>query len=140
MFSEAPVLIAEDNLYVSLDLSSAVEEMDGRVIGPASSIAEALTLLATHEVAAAIVDSWLGGRDATPLARQLAERGVPFVIHTATPVPAMMEEFHPHVPVLLKPLQPCAVLACLLEEMRRVGPTGGREATAHKLEQANKMV
>ena len=32
MFSEAPILIAEDNLYWSLDLSSAVEELNGRVV------------------------------------------------------------------------------------------------------------
>ena len=42
MFSEAPVLIAEDNLYLSLDLSGAVEGMGGRVVGPASSVPEAL--------------------------------------------------------------------------------------------------
>ena len=36
MFSEALILIAEDNLYLALDLSIAVEEMDGRVVGPAA--------------------------------------------------------------------------------------------------------
>jgi DNA-binding response OmpR family regulator len=122
MFSEAPVLIAEDNLYLALDLSIAVEEMQGRVVGPASSVAEALSLLATHDVAAAIVDCHLADRDSTPLARQLAERGVPFVIHTATPVPALIGQFHPLVPVLMKPLQPEAVLACLLAEMRKLQP------------------
>jgi len=120
MFSQAPILIAEDNLYVALDLSIAVEEMDGRVLGPASSVAEALNLLATHDVAAAIVDCHLTDRDATPLARQLAARQVPFVIHTATPVPAMIAEFHPLVPILMKPLRPHAVLTCLLDEMRKM--------------------
>ena len=43
MFSEAPILIADDNLYLSLDLSTAVEEMNGRVVGPASSVGEALS-------------------------------------------------------------------------------------------------
>jgi CheY-like chemotaxis protein len=119
MFSDAPVLIAESNLYQALDLSIALEEMEGRVVGPASSVAEALTLLATHHIAAAIVDCHLADRDATPLARQLAERGVPFVIHTASSVPAMMGDFHPLVPVLMKPLQPRAVLTCLLDEMRK---------------------
>jgi CheY-like chemotaxis protein len=122
MFSEAPVLIAEDNLYLALDLSIAVEEMQGRVVGPASSVAEALNLLATHDVAGAIVDCHLADRDSTPLARQLAERGVPFVIHTATPVPALIGQFHPLVPVLMQPLQPEAVLACLLAEMRKLQP------------------
>src|SRR3982750_4439153 len=118
MFSEAPILIAEDNLYLALDLSIAVEEQSGRVVGPAASVAEALSLLATNHIAGAIIHSHLADRDATPLARQLAERGVPFVIHAATPIPALMEEFHPLVPVLVKPLQPQAVLICLLDEMR----------------------
>jgi CheY-like chemotaxis protein len=125
MFSEAPVLIAEDNLYLALDLSSAVEEADGRVVGPASTVAEALALLAHHEVAGAIVDSQLGDRDVAPLARQLAERGVPFVTHACTRIPSIIADAHPEVPVLMKPLQPSAVLACLLREMRK-SPLPGR--------------
>jgi DNA-binding NtrC family response regulator len=120
MFSEAPILIAEDNLYIALDLSIAVEEMDGRVVGPASTVAEALSLLAQHDIAAAIVDCQLTDHDATPLARQLAERGVPFVIHTTTAVPAMIGKFHPDVPVLMKPLKASAVLTCLLDEIRKL--------------------
>jgi CheY-like chemotaxis protein len=119
MFSEAPVLIAEDNLYLALDLSNAVEEMDGRVVGPASTVPEALALLASQYVAAAIVDCQLGDHDATALAWQLAERGVPFVIHTATPVPAVIGSLHANVPVLMKPLQPRAILTCLLDEIRK---------------------
>ena len=120
MLSEAPVLIAEDNLYLSLDLSSAVEEMNGRVIGPASSVTEALTLLARHEVAAAIIDFQLGDQEATVLARHLAERRVPFVIHTASSLPSSVAELHPDVPVLMKPLKPQAILTCLLDEIRKL--------------------
>ena len=119
MFSEAPILIVEDNLYLALDLSSAVEEMDGRVVGPASSVAEALALLMTHPVAAAIVDCQLGADDAAVLARHLAERRVPFVIHSVAPPPPQIGELHPGVPVLQKPVQPRALLTCLLDEIRK---------------------
>jgi hypothetical protein len=44
---------------------------------------------------------------------------VPFVIHTATPVCVTICALHPDVPVLLKPVQPQAVLICLLDEMRK---------------------
>jgi two-component system, response regulator PdtaR len=121
MFSEASILIAEDNLYLSLDLSSTVEEMGGRVIGPASSVPEALTLLARNEIAAAVIDFQLGDHDATVLALQLRVRRVPFVIHTAFPLPAPIAELHPQVPVLIKPQQCQAVLACLLDEMGKAG-------------------
>jgi DNA-binding NtrC family response regulator len=119
VFLEAPILIAEDNVYLSLDLSNAVEEMGGRVIGPASSVAEALTLLARYEIAAAIVDFQLADHDAAVLARQLAERRVPFVIHTGLTLPTVIAERHPGVPVLLKPLRLQAVLTSLLDEMRK---------------------
>ncbi|MES2136886.1 MAG: response regulator [Pseudomonadota bacterium] len=119
MLAAAPVLIAEDNLYVALDLSNAIEDMAGRVVGPVSSVSEALFLLNMQYVAAAIVDCTLSDRDAAPLAWQLRERGIPFVIHTAAPVPEVIAELHPEVPVLSKPLQPRAVLARLLIEMRR---------------------
>jgi DNA-binding NtrC family response regulator len=132
MFCEAPILIAEDNLYLSLDLSIAVEEMDGRVVGPASSVAEALTLLARNEIAGAIVDFQLADHDASPLARQLAERHVPFVIHTATAIPLLIGQIHPEVPILMKPLQASAVLTCLLGEIRKAQasrlPTAGQPA------------
>jgi CheY-like chemotaxis protein len=119
MFSDAPILIAEDNLYLALDLSNAVEDMDGRVIGPASTVLEALGLLASQPVAAAIIDCQLADRDVAPLAERLAERGVPFIIHTSTPVPHAIGDRHPQVPVLMKPLQSSAVLTCLLDEMRK---------------------
>jgi CheY-like chemotaxis protein len=126
LLSEAPVLIAEDNLYVALDLSNAVEEMDGRVIGPASTVAEALALLANHPIAAAIVDSQLADRDVSSLVRQLVERRVPFVIHTASDLPRSISLSCPLVPVLVKPLKASAVLTCLLDEIRkmqRLSPT-----------------
>jgi CheY-like chemotaxis protein len=121
MFSEAPVLIAEDNLYLALDLSIAVEELAGRVVGPASTVAEALALLAHHEIAAAIVDFQSIDRDAVALTRQLSERRIPFVIHTASILPQAIAEAHPGVPVLVKPLRPQAVMTCLLDEMRKSG-------------------
>ena len=93
--------------------------MGGRVVGPASSVAEALTLLARNEIAAAIIDFQLADHDAAVLARQLSARHVPFVIHAAMPLPATVSDLHPDVPVLIKPLQPQAVLTCLLDEMRK---------------------
>jgi len=119
MFATAPILIAEDNLYLALDLSNAIEDLDGRVVGPVSTVSEGLFLLGMQYVAAAIVDCTLADRDAAPLAWQLRERSIPFVIHSAAAVPSVIVEAHPEVPVLTKPLQPSAVLTCLLNEMRK---------------------
>ena len=119
MFSEAPVLIAEENSYLAIDLSNAIEDLGGKVVGPASTLAEALQLLEQNAVSAAIVESRLGEHDCTAITRLLAQRGIPFVIQTSTPAPGMITALHPDVPVLVKPVQPQTLIACLLQEMRK---------------------
>jgi hypothetical protein len=42
MLEDKPVLIVQDNIYLALDLCSAVEQLQGRVVGPVSSVADAL--------------------------------------------------------------------------------------------------
>jgi hypothetical protein len=34
MFNDRSVMIVEDNVFLAFDLSQAIEELDGRVIGP----------------------------------------------------------------------------------------------------------
>lgn len=119
MLRDKSILIVEDNCYLALDLSIAVEESNGRVIGPVATVAEALVLLQEMPIAAAVLDSQLADRDVTPLATLLAAQGVPFVIHTATGLPPGVARLHPDTPLLVKPLHADAILTCLLDEMKR---------------------
>jgi DNA-binding response OmpR family regulator len=122
MFSRAEILIIEDNLYVSLDLASAIEEMDGQVLGPVDTVAEALKLIDSERVAAAVVDCELRDRDSGPVVRELIARRLPFVIHCSTPLLSVTDGIPAETPVLIKPLAPNAVVTCLLNEMRRFNP------------------
>src|SRR3954454_18978551 len=71
--SRCNILIVEDQAIIALDLESAVEESNGQVIGPASTVREALKLLHTNEVDAAILcKSARRGRDA---GRRTVDRG-----------------------------------------------------------------
>jgi DNA-binding response OmpR family regulator len=121
MFEDRPILIVEDECYLALDLANAVEDWNGKVVGPAATIVEALALLDTENVAAAILDSQLTDGDVTPVALELAGRGVPFVIHTGTGLPPQLAASLPNVPLVMKPVRPLVVLACLLNEMRQPG-------------------
>jgi DNA-binding NtrC family response regulator len=118
LFENRPILIVEDECYLALDLANAVEDWEGRVVGPVATVAEALELLEGQHVAAAILDSQLADGDVTPLARELSARGVPFVIHTGTRLPPELASSLPNVPVVMKPVRSSIVLACLLNEMR----------------------
>ena len=121
MFSKKSVLVVEDNAFLALDLSEAIEELDGLVAGPTNRVAHALELLDDGGIAAAIVDCHLVGQDVLMLAGKLAELEVPFVVHFETELPAAMSKLHPEVPKLRKPVLPQSVIDCLLTEMSKVG-------------------
>ena len=117
MFANQPILIVEDECFLALDLADAVQAWEGTVVGPVATVAEALTLIENRPVSGAVLDAKLADRDVTPLALRLAEKGVPFVIHTGTGLPVELAAELPHLPVVMKPVQPTRVLARLLTEM-----------------------
>src|SRR3954469_22648858 len=100
--SRCNILIVEDQAIIALDLESAVEESNGQVIGPASTVREALNLLHTNEVDAAILDANLPDGDVTHVAEALIDRKVPFVINTGVAVPLQLRRY-PGLLVFRKP-------------------------------------
>ena len=129
MFEDKPVLIVEDNIYLAMDLASAVEQLNGRVVGPAGTIAESLGLLDAEPVAAAVLDYELPCGDVTPLAKVLVSRKVPFVIHSSAPVAARVTLLRPGVPVLMKPIRPEDLAAILAHELIRAETLAAVPAT-----------
>ena len=119
MLRNKAILIVEDNCYLALDLSIAVEELNGRVIGPVGTVAEALALLEREPVAAAVLGSQLADRDIAPVVMALAAKCVPFVLHAATGLPPDVAQLHPDAPLLVKPVHADAILASLLDEIKR---------------------
>ena len=99
-----------------------VTELNGIVVGPLATVHEALECLDTTEIAAAILDGRLQDRDISPIAFRLAEAGVPFVVYTATGLPAEVQELWPDLLVLLKPT-PLQIIALRLnEEIKKCQP------------------
>jgi CheY-like chemotaxis protein len=140
MFADTPILIVEDNVFLAVDLSEAVEELDGRVVGPANRVSEALELLDSENVSAAIVDGHLNDVDVVMLTCKLTQLGVPFVIQAESELPETIGFLHPEVPVLRKPIHPSAVLTCLLDEIRKNGRLMVKEITQPKLGLSSKVV
>src|SRR3954471_2588651 len=99
--SRCNILVVEDQAIIALDLQIAVEDANAKVIGPAATVREALDLLHTT----AILDANLPDGDVTPVAEELIERGIPFVVNTGVAIPLQLRRF-PHVPVFRKPTPP----------------------------------
>ena len=97
------VLIVEDEWLLAELLEDTVRDLGFEVVGPAASVSQALQLLAEEAVSVALLDVTLGSEKSFPIARWLAERGIPFLFltgHLQTDLPV---EFGQRV-LLSKPL------------------------------------
>jgi CheY-like chemotaxis protein len=104
-FSNRSVLIVEDEAVIAMDLCLTIEEWGGQPLGPASSVREALDLLAaTPECRAAIVDVNLPDGDIGPVLDKLGERAAAVIVSTGFALPADVQARHPHTTILKKPV------------------------------------
>ena len=116
MLNRSAILIAEDQPFIALDLALAVEDADGEVVGPAASITEALALLESRPVVAAILDENLVDGDILPVVEYLMEHGVPLILQTGVGLPPDLAARFPNLVVRIKPTR-AAVLVAQLEGM-----------------------
>ena len=121
MFNQQPILIVEDEIIIALGLAFSVRELGGKVVGPATTVRQALEILDNEFVAAAILDANLPDGCIAPVALRLAAAGVPFVLHTGTGMPSEMRTFSPDVPVIMKPANADTVAYGLMTEIRKAG-------------------
>jgi PAS domain S-box-containing protein len=73
------LLVIEDEPLVALDLIACIEDADGIVVGPAGSEKDALQLIETETVDAALLDANLHGKPVDRIAAALTGRNIPFV-------------------------------------------------------------
>jgi len=104
MLHRRRILVAEDEPIIAHDLTLAIEEARGEVVGPVASVAEGLALIAREEIDAAILDVLLIDRDVAPIAEALLESGKVVLFHTASSVPAEITGRFGEVVVCPKPM------------------------------------
>jgi DNA-binding NtrC family response regulator len=117
------ILLVEDDSLIVETVRDMVEEVGGELAASAPTISEARRLVksgATFDVA--LIDVNLADGEATPLLEGLQARGIPVVVYTGGVVPAALQERHPGLRVLRKPV----IRARLIAELRAAA---GRVAT-----------
>ena len=114
MLNRVSVLVAEDQTFIALDLALAIEDAGGIVVGPAATCEEALALVGTASLAAAILDINLVDGDCSPLVEVLQGLDIPFIIHTAVDLPPELATRFADLVVQIKPC-PAASLVAQLE-------------------------
>jgi ActR/RegA family two-component response regulator len=76
------LLVVEDDYMIAVDLARGLEAAGAEVVGPASTVQDALTLVGSERLDGAVRDINLGGDRAYPVADALTARQVPFVFAT----------------------------------------------------------
>lgn len=107
------VLVVEDSVLIAMDLEFILSNAGHTVIGPASTVAEALAHVDGTEADVALLDIDLHGQLVTPVAEKLHDLGIPFAFSTGfeeggSPLPVYTD-----APVLRKPFDEQTVLSTL---------------------------
>ncbi|WP_200841005.1 response regulator [Geminicoccus flavidas] len=77
------VLVVEDEFLLAMELEAIILAQGWQVLGPVTSVEEALDLLGTRLPDVAVLDVNLHGVMVTPVAEALARQNIPFVVVTA---------------------------------------------------------
>lgn len=96
------VLVVEDEALIAMDIEAQLTTAGYEVVGPAGTIEEAIRLIGTTGLEAALVDANVRGRQVGDIAEALTAKGVPFAFATGYGRSALPAAFQ-HERILAKP-------------------------------------
>ena len=103
MLTGSLVLVAEDQIFIAMDLALAVEDAGGEVAGPVASVENALALIEKRPITAAILDYNLTDGDVTPVVMLLLDANIPIIIQSGLGIPPELALRFPDLVVFIKP-------------------------------------
>jgi CheY-like chemotaxis protein len=98
------ILIVEDEAMIAIMLEDMLDELGYGVAGIAAKTPQALELIDSTPVDAAILDVNLSGQESYDIAAVLEERGIPFLFSTGYAALAVEERYRSR-PFLQKPFR-----------------------------------
>jgi CheY-like chemotaxis protein len=107
------VLIVEDEPLIALELHDALHRA-GASIHAATTVKEALELIAYVHISAAIVDVNLHGDDCSSVCAALAKQSIPFMFYTGYTSAAPLSAW-PHAPAVDKPAEASTMVHTIVQ-------------------------
>ncbi|HEV8330020.1 MAG TPA: response regulator [Steroidobacteraceae bacterium] len=106
------VLVVEDQYAVALDLCEGLDREGASVVGPASSVEDALAMLESGRPDVAVLDIQLHGGLVYPVADRLQELGVPYLFTSACEPDEIPEQYR-FAPRFDKPIRLSSIIAAI---------------------------
>jgi DNA-binding response OmpR family regulator len=99
------VLVVEDEMLLAMLMEDTLADFGCDVVGPVARIADGIRLASSERLDGAILDINVAGVEVFPIARELAQRGIPFVFVSGYEYAKLPQEWR-NRPTLQKPFQP----------------------------------
>lgn len=96
------ILIVEDEFVVALEIAAVLTDADFEVLDPAATVEDALQVIGSEAIDAAVLDCNLGGRNVEDIASNLSKRQIPFVFVTGYGPETLPDNFQ-NKPLVPKP-------------------------------------
>ena len=111
------LLLAEDEIFVALDVQEIAEASGFAVDGPHGSLAATLAAMGSDpgRYRAAILDVRLADGEVFPAADRLRAAGVPIIFHSGHAAGGELTAHYPGATICAKPCQPQAIEAALAQ-------------------------
>ena len=94
---------------IAEELAEILRDEGAEVLGPFSNLSKALEMATVERIDVALLDVNLGGTPIYPVAKTLADRGIPFLFMTGYS-PDVLPEEHRSRPMIRKPFQSAELL------------------------------
>ena len=115
MLQSKNILIVDANIYQTIDLSGAIEAVEGRVAGVVTTVEEVADVLKTCIVHGAVIDCQLP--EASAVVMLLHEQDVAMVLQVGPAVPEPLRALDGKVSILPRPAACETVLNALSEKL-----------------------
>lgn len=96
------ILVVEDEFLIALDIAGVLEQAGIAVIGPVSTVTEAMNAIAQEEMRGALLDAHLAGDPVGCIADALKAKAIPFAFVSGYGLEQLPAD-HRGVPLVRKP-------------------------------------
>lgn len=99
------VLVVEDEMLPAMFMADLLTDLGCDVVGPVARVADGLKLAGSEKLDGAILDINVAGTEVFPVARELAERSIPFIFLSGYASDTLPQAWRSR-PTLRKPFRP----------------------------------